>query len=262
MSYRAIFSDIDGTMLNREHQISPRTLTAIRSVISRGIPFILVSARSPLAITSFIDTIGNKLPFIAYNGALILDGEMREIYSMPLDDADLRQLEAELESLPHFSLNYYQGEHWYSPAPDNFWTMREGDITKLRASNKPTIQLTSVHKILVMGEASRILTLEKHLRLAYPHLGIHRSKDEYLEIVNRAATKAPAIQFMENYLGITAEEIIAFGDNYNDLDMLRYAGYGVAMGNAPEDIKAQVRHVTATNAEDGLAQVLEALFPQ
>ena len=261
MSYRAIFSDIDGTMLNCEHQISPRTLTAIRNVISRGIPFILVSARSPLAITPFIDTIGSKLPFIAYNGALILDGEMREIYSMPLEDVDFCQLEDELESLSNLSLNYYQGEHWFSPNPNNTWTIREGDITKLRALDKPASQLTSVHKILVMGEAPRILALEKHLRLAYPHLGVHRSKDEYLEIVNRAATKAPAIQFMENYFGIKAEEIVAFGDNYNDLDMLRYAGYGVAMGNAPEDIKAQVSHVTATNEEDGLAQVLEALFP-
>ena len=112
-----------------------------------------------------------------------------------------------------------------------------------------------------MSDAADILALENRLKPAYPQLEIHRSKNEYLEIVNRAATKAQAIQFMEKRLGVSADEVIAFGDNYNDLDMLRYAGYSVAMGNAPDDIKAQVRHVTASNAEDGLAQALEELFP-
>jgi len=200
-------------------------------------------------------------PLIAYNGALILDGDLQELYSVPLDDADFRQLEAELETLPRLSLNYYQGTHWYSPEPDNYWTAQEGDITGLRASAKPAALLTAVHKILVMGDAADILALENRLKPAYPQLEIHRSKNEYLEIVNRAATKAQAIQFMENRLGVSADEVIAFGDNYNDLDMLRYAGYSVAMGNAPDDIKAQVRHVTASNAEDGLAQALEELFP-
>ena len=261
MPYRAIFSDIDGTLLNREHRMSARTLAATRHVVALGIPFILVSARPPLAITPFTDAIGGAQPLIAYNGALILDGELRELYSVPLDDADFRQLEAELETLPRLSLNYYQGTHWYSPDPDNFWTAQEGEITGLRASAKPAMPLAAVHKILVMGDAADIIALENHLKPAYPQLEIHRSKNEYLEIVNRAATKAQAIQFMERRLGVSADEVIAFGDNYNDLDMLRYAGYSVAMGNAPEDIKAQVRHVTATNAEDGLAQVLEASFP-
>ena len=262
MPYRAIFSDIDGTLLNREHQMSARTLAAAQRAVARGIPFILVSARPPLAITPFSDAIGGAQPLIAYNGALILDGARRELYSVPLDDGDFRQLEAELETLPRLSLNYYQGTHWYSPDPDNYWTAQEGDITGLRASKKPAAPLAGVHKILVMGEAADILALENRLKPAYPQLEIHRSKNEYLEIVNRAATKAKAIQFMESRLGVSADEVIAFGDNYNDLDMLRYAGYSVAMGNAPDDIKAQVRYVTATNAEDGLAQVLETLFPQ
>jgi len=136
----------------------------------------------------------------------------------------------------------------------------EGDITGLRATKRPAT-LTNVHKILVMGDAPVIRALQERLKPQFPHLEIHRSKDEYLEIVNRAATKAQAIQFMENRLGVSADEVIAFGDNYNDRDMLRYAGYSVAMGNAPDDIKAECSTVTAPNDEDGLAQVLEQLFP-
>ncbi|MDO4642828.1 MAG: Cof-type HAD-IIB family hydrolase [Cardiobacteriaceae bacterium] len=262
MIYRAIFSDIDGTLLNRAHQMSPRTLSAAQRVVARGIPFVLVSARPPLAMTPFTNAIGSQQPLIAFNGALILDGDMRELYSVTLANDDLRKLENLLEKQTGLSINYYQGTQWYSPDPNNYWTVQEGDITGLRASGKPSFELINVHKILVMAEASSILQLEGELRPQFPHLEIHRSKNEYLEIVNKAATKASAIRFMENKLGVSAEEVIAFGDNYNDLDMLRYAGYSVAMGNAPDDIKAQVSYVTASNAEDGLALVLESLFPE
>ena len=246
MTYRAIYSDIDGTLLNRAHRMSPRTLAITRRLAQAGIPIILVSARPPLAITPFTDAIGGKQPLIAFNGALI---------------ADLHRLEALLENDPAItSINYYQGTHWYSPDPDNFWTVQEGDITSLRATKRPA-SLTNVHKILVMGDAPVIRALQERLKPQFPHLEIHRSKDEYLEIVNKRATKAQAIAFMGERLGVPAAESVAFGDNYNDLDMLRYAGYSVAMGNAPDDIKAECSIVTAPNDEDGLAQVLERLFP-
>lgn len=261
MTYRAIYSDIDGTLLNRAHRMSPRTLAITRRLAQAGIPIILVSARPPLAITPFTDAIGGKQPLIAFNGALILDGDLNELYSVTLDDADLHHLETLLENDPAItSINYYQGTHWYSPDPDNFWTVQEGDITGLRATKRPA-SLTNVHKILVMGDAPVIRALQERLKPQFPHLEIHRSKDEYLEIVNKRATKAQAIAFMGERLGVPAAESVAFGDNYNDLDMLRYAGYSVAMGNAPDDIKAECSIVTAPNDEDGLAQVLERLFP-
>lgn len=261
MTYRAIYSDIDGTLLNRAHRMSPRTLAITQRLAQAGIPIILVSARPPLAITPFTDAIGGKQPLIAFNGALILDGDLNELYSVTLDDADLNRLETLLENDPAItSINYYQGMHWYSPDPDNFWTVQEGDITGLRATKRPA-NLTNVHKILVMGDAPVIRALQERLKPQFPHLEIHRSKDEYLEIVNKRATKAQAIAFMGERLGVPAAESVAFGDNYNDLDMLRYAGYSVAMGNAPDDIKAECSIVTAPNDEDGLAQVLERLFP-
>ena len=85
-------------------------------------------------------------------------------------------LEGEFESLPVLSLNDYRGKYWYSLKPNNTWAIRKGNITKLRVLDKPALQLTSVHKILAMGESPRILALKKYLRLAYPHLGIHHSR--------------------------------------------------------------------------------------
>ena len=78
--------------------------------------------------------------------------------------------------------------------------------------------------------------------------------------MNKAATKAKAIRFMEQHLNVCAEEVVAFGDNFNDLDMLQYAGLSVAMGNAPDEIKQAAKEVTASNDEDGIALVLNRIF--
>lgn len=259
--YRAIFSDIDGTLINRAHQLTPRTRDAVARTIAHGIPFILVSARPPLAIRPFLDEIGHAQPLIAFNGALILDSQLEPLYSITLDNADLRQLENLLENQPHIHPNYYRSLEWTSPDPDNPWTTQEGDITGLRATHKPK-HLEDVHKILVMGEAAHILALEQQLKPQFPHLQIHRSKDTYLEIASKAASKAQALAFMARHLGIAIADTLAFGDNYNDLDMLQAAGCGIAMGNAPDAIQAQADRITASNEEDGVAQILESLIAQ
>lgn len=260
MKYKAFFSDIDGTLINDRHQLTERTRAAVRRVIARDIPFILVSARPPLAITPFVNAIGGKQPLVAFNGALILDGDRNPLYSITLDDQDLRRLETRLENAPVLYPNYYRNLEWISPDPDNPWTSQEGDITGLRATQKPAEPLSRVHKILVMGEAADILALETELKPQYPHLQIHRSKATYLEIANKSASKSQAITKLAAHFGIDIRDTVAFGDNYNDLDMLLTAGYGIAMGNAPADIQARADHIAASHNEDGVAQILEQWF--
>lgn len=256
MKYQAIFSDIDGTLIKSDHRLSERTRAAIARITARGIPFILISARPPLAITPFVDAIGGKQPLAAFNGALILDHEHNPLYSATLDNRDLHQLETRLENTPAIHPNYYRNLDWLSPDPDNPWTQQESNITGLRADAKPA-HLENIHKILVMGEAADILTLEQQLKPQYPHLHIQRSKTTYLEIAPKTAGKAHALTFLAAHLGIPTDATAAFGDNYNDLDMLLAAGTGIAMANAPDDIKAQADTVAPSNDEDGVAHILE-----
>lgn len=258
-TYKAVFSDIDGTLLNSEHKISPDTEKAIKAVIAKGIPFIPVSARPPYAITPYTAQLDTQQAIICYSGALILDKNLTALYSVTLEPNDLQQLNTLLKDFNHLSLNYYAGLDWFSNDLANYWTVQESEITGLAAEPIPD-NLTEVHKILVMGEAAEIQALEQKLKQNLPHLSIHRSKNEYLEIMNKAATKSKAIQFMENHLNVSAQEIIAFGDNFNDLDMLQYAGLSVAMDNAPDEIKQVAKEVTASNNEDGIALVLNRIF--
>ncbi|PJG82538.1 Cof-type HAD-IIB family hydrolase [Caviibacterium pharyngocola] len=258
-SYKAVFSDIDGTLLNSRHQITQDTVRAIRRIIQKGIPFIPVSARPPYAITPYTDQLKTDQAIICYSGALILDKNLTALYSVTLENQDLHALEQRLQDSPHLSISYYSGLDWFTDNPDNPWIKQEGEITGLSAKIKPQ-ELTDVHKILIMSDAKYIAPLEKQLQQQFPHLSIHRSKGEYLEIMNNAATKSAAIRFMEKHLSLCADEVIAFGDNFNDLDMLQYAGLSVAMGNAPDEIKNAAKEVTADHNHDGIALVLNRVF--
>lgn len=257
--YKAVFSDIDGTLLNSQHQITPKTEEAIKNVLKQGIPFIPVSARPPYAITPYTEQLGAQHGMICYSGALILDKNLTALYSVILAPQDLQKLNTLLADFARLSISYYAGLDWFCNDVNNNWIKQESEITGLSAKLLQG-NLTDVHKILIMGSAEEIQIVEPVLKQALPHLSIQRSKDEYLEITNSAATKAKAIQFMAQHLGISAEQIIAFGDNFNDLDMLQYAGLSIAMGNAPDAIKQVAKEVTATNNEDGIALVLNRVF--
>lgn len=259
MQYKAIFTDIDGTLLNNEHKITVKTSQAIKMVIQLGIPFIPVSARPPKAITPYTSQLKTNQAIICYSGALILDKDLNELYSVLIEPQDLDRLKMILSDYQHLSVNYYSGLDWFVNDETNYWAKQERDITGVDYQLCPP-NLTEVHKILVMGEANEIQHLETKLKENLPHLSIHRSKNEYLEIMNQAATKAKAIGFMEKQLNVKAEEVIAFGDNFNDLDMLQYAGLSIAMGNAPEEIKAVAKEITTDNNNDGIALILNREF--
>ncbi|KYK76291.1 Cof-type HAD-IIB family hydrolase [Aggregatibacter actinomycetemcomitans] len=251
----------DATLAENNEQITPKTEDAIKNVLKLGIPFIPVSARPPYAITPYTEQLGAQHGMICYSGALILDKNLTALYSVILEPQDLQKLNELMADFAHLSISYYAGLDWFCNDVNNDWIKQESTITGLNAAPMPD-NLTEVHKLLIMGDTDEIQAVEPVLKQALPHLSIHRSKNEYLEIMNSAATKAKAIQFMEQHLGTTAEQVIAFGDNFNDLDMLQYAGLSVAMGNAPDAVKQAAKEVTANNNEDGIALVLNRVFGQ
>lgn len=257
--YKAIFSDMDGTLLNSQHQITPKTEQAIQNAIAKGVPFIPVSARPPLAITPYMEQLNNPSPIICYSGALILDNNLNPLYNVTIEKADQQALDEILKNYNHMGINHYVQSDWFSNDPNHPAVQREARITNLQSTKKPD-KLIQANKVLIMGEANEILALETLLKAQFPQLSIHRSLPEYLEIMHKSATKANAIRFMEKSLNVTGEEVIAFGDNFNDLDMLEYAGLSVAMDNAPDEIKAVAKRVTTTNNEDGIALVLNEIL--
>jgi Cof subfamily protein (haloacid dehalogenase superfamily) len=117
------------------------------------------------------------------------------------------------------------------------------------------------NKMMVMSEPDNIAGIQQHLRSIYNgRLNIYPSKATYLEVMDTRGSKSNAVRFVGERLGLKPEEIVAMGDNYNDVEMIQFAGMGVAMGNAPDDIKAKADFVTDTNNNDGVRKALERFF--
>jgi len=118
-----------------------------------------------------------------------------------------------------------------------------------------------VSKVLWYDEIERIKEFERRLDgLLNLTVNFYTSQPFYLEFVDQNVSKAVALEKMGEYYGITREEMIAVGDGFNDLAMIEYAGLGVAMGNAPEEVKNAADYVTLSNDEDGVAKVIEVFI--
>ena len=115
------------------------------------------------------------------------------------------------------------------------------------------------NKLFVMGKPELIACMERELAAAFPDLSVMRSLPHLLEIIERTVSKATGIAVLLDHYGIDRSEALAFGDNYNDIEMLRYVGHSVAMGNAPDEIKDIADSVTEANDADGIYHFLKKI---
>lgn len=267
MNYKIVFSDIDGTLLNNKRELSPGTIEAIKKLKDK-VPFILISARMPAAMRHLQKELDiHHLPMICYNGGLILADE-KVLSSTEIPISTLEELHRWNSKIDcHLSL--YHMDEWYVPQMDK-WAEREYNNTKVLPDVKPNKEVIKkwkeegkgAHKIMAMGKEEHIDQIRDFLNDSFPgQLHLYRSKDTYLEIAPKKISKFTAIEvLLEKHFGFSTEEAVAIGDNYNDVEMLKYVGYGVAVGNArPEAIEA-ANVVAGLSIEDGVAKILGKIF--
>lgn len=256
---KIVFSDIDGTFLNKESQVTSGTGKAAKALVEK-LPFVLVSARMPEAIYPITNEIGIKIPVISYSGALVLTEKEEVLYDKRMTGTDTGMVLGVIQrDFPQVTLNYYAGRHWYVEGIDER-VQTEMDITSATAEVRDFEEILLAeempNKILVMTDPEDCERMEAELSEKFPSLHIVRSSAFLLEIMDKSVSKATGIKVMLEHYGLAAEESLAFGDNYNDVEMLEFCGRSVAMGNAPEDIKKLADEVTLSNDEDGLAEYL------
>lgn len=266
--YKAVFLDMDGTLLRSDHSVSEPTITMIRRLTGKGISVVLVSARPLNAVLPTFRAIGlpDATPIITLNGSYIVERE-QPIFEARVD-LDVTARVTELVRPFKATIAYYLQREWYAEVSDA-WTDHEQRIMDVTLDVAPIGTLIqgwktrniAPNKMMVMSEASNIAGIQQHLRSVYNGLlNIYPSKATYLEVMDTRGSKVNAVRFISERLGLTPREIVAMGDNYNDVEMIQFAGMGVAMGNAPEDIKAKAGYVTDTNNDDGVRKALEKFF--
>lgn len=267
MNFKAICSDIDGTLLNSERDLSPR----LKSIIGRfpkDFPVILASSRMPDAMRHLLRDLGKPTePLIAYNGGFVLDKEGNVLDSVAISlDLVAKILEMTKKTDIHVSL--YHGENWYESKAD-YWAKREIQNTKVEPTwmtGEAVLDLWAkenlgAHKVMVMGDSNEISWLFGELHFDHAEeLHLYRSKDTYIEIAPRKISKATALKLvLESLYDFGMDEVIAFGDNYNDIDLIQSVGWGVAVENARPEVKAVAKEVTLHHKEDGVAATLERI---
>ncbi len=271
MKYKLICSDIDGTLLNKERVLSEKTRAVIRK-IKEEVPVVLISSRMPKAMRHLQKDLGITTdPLIAYNGGLVLtfeEGVAKVQLSIEIDLAITEKiLQFVKASSVHVSL--YHADEWYVPAMD-YWAKREQNNTKVDPTVADLMEVCAKwktksagpHKIMCMGPEGEIQLLANWLEMYFPKaLNCYRSKATYLEIASKEISKLSALSFLlEQKKEIALSEVIAFGDNYNDVDLIRGVGMGVAVDNAKAEVKAVANKITKSNLEDGVALSLETFF--
>ena len=259
--------DIDGTIAGMSNDIREPVKQAIVAAESRGVKVAVATGRMYRSALRFHSDIGSTLPLICYQGAWIQDmATQKRLRHLPLSK------QTALQILDHFeapdlrsllSIHFYIDDKLYVPeitAATRIYAERSGIepivIEDLRRDipGEPT-------KVLALCQNPGVLDdLHISIRERYTpaELYLTRSVSTFFEATHPSANKGDAVQYLaEELLGLQAANVMAIGDNFNDLEMISYAGVGVAMGNAPDGVKAVANWVAPDVEDDGVAAAIE-----
>ena len=263
---RLLIVDVDGTLLTDDHKITAATRAAVQQVVERGVRVVLASARGPGALRGVMGILGIDGLVIGYTGALAcrlspdprVPTEVVTECRMKLSSAHdvvRRALEQGI------SVGWFTGDDWYIPRWDPA-LRRESAITGVMPIVVPDLAhfTEAPHKLqCIVGEPERLPALSLLARTLPQGCVGHFSHATYLEITHLGVDKAAAMLSLGQRLGIAPAEMVAIGDQENDMTMLQVAELGIAMGNAPPAVQAVADWVTDTNNQDGVAAAIERL---
>lgn len=264
MSYKMLVLDIDGTLTNSKKEITPRTKTALKKAQDKGVTLVIASGRPtpgivPIAEELELDSRGGYI--LSFNGAVVTNYKTKEVVcqtSLPMDVLPRLYQSSCQFGIPIVS---YSGGSIVTESPNDKYVEIEARINKMPVTQVDNFVEAIKHEVpkcLMVGDGDYLASVEKEIDGIYGKcLSIYRSEPYFLEIMPKNIDKANSLSKLLSHLGMQKEEMIACGDGFNDLSMIKYAGLGVAMGNAQAIVKESANYVTLTNDEDGVASVVD-----
>ena len=266
MSPALIATDIDGTLLDEREQVTPRTREVIRAALDDGAHFVLATGRPPRWIRPVVDQLGFAPMAVCANGAVLYDPGADRIVSARTLSVDALTALADIAArvIPGVGLAVERvgssahdaatPQFVSSPGYEHAWLNPDNtEVSFEDLLSAPAVKLLIRHP--GARSADMAVLLAQHIG---PEGDLTYSTDNGLiEVVPPGVSKATGVAEAAAPLGIAADEVISFGDMPNDVPMLRWAGHGVAMGNAHPEALAAADEVTVPNSDEGMARVLE-----
>ncbi len=260
--YKVIVSDYDGTLVNDNKEITPKTLKAVNDFVKRGGIFIVCTGRMTTGIDHYLKDYGLECLLASYNGGELVNLNTSEVlYSYPIDTNTCYKVFTLFENLNIMGHCYDKGT-FVSKNGDkriDFYQKMQGTEPIIVDKISDYIKENGVTSVKLLAFDDKDI-LDKHyltVKNEFLNLEVIRSNDEQIDINVKGVTKGNAIKLIADRLNVKVEDILAVGDAGNDVPMLKIAGFSVAMGNASEEIKNMCDAVTLDNNSDGIAKLIE-----
>ncbi|MDB1123826.1 Cof-type HAD-IIB family hydrolase [Vibrio algarum] len=262
--YKLVALDMDGTLLNSDKIITDRNKQAIANAREKGVTVILASGRPLAGMREKLEELqltSDKDFVVSSNGSYVHRvSDNKEIHSQIITGKEAKHV-AKLAEQLGVHMHAFSIEHGLITPKNNPYTEHEAVINGLSIKEFDFSQLDDDHQIIkamfadAPEELDRVTPLlDKELHNEFT---IVRSAHIFLEFLHLESNKGVGVAAVAKYLGINADEVISMGDAENDHHMMKYAGLGVAMGNATKETKALADHITDTHDNSGVAQVIE-----
>jgi hypothetical protein len=261
LKYRLIALDVDGTLLNDNHEVTPRVKAAIQAASRKGAEIVLCTGRGPSNTFPVLRALGlQQGTIIGHNGASIVDSSTRKVLHEAVISPDLtRGYIADLRQRGiHFDINTTFEtfvERLNETVARMYAALHVKPISRKLHEGLPS----GVVKLSAFASREQMDEVEEAWRRKEHELHYIRSGDEFIDVQHPDATKGKSLERLAAMRGIRREEIVAIGNYFNDIAMIAYAGIGIAMANSPQQVKAEADEVTLSNNEDGVAVALERL---
>ncbi|HEX5352227.1 MAG TPA: Cof-type HAD-IIB family hydrolase [Trichococcus sp.] len=275
MDLKAIVLDIDGTLLNDQKEISPRTRESLLKAQESGMKVVLASGRPISAMERFSKELKMEQHhglLLSYNGACVTDcATTKTLFSQSMSSEVGKEILAHLANFEVKPMVAHEDYMYVNNVYDCMITApphgmrniieyesRSGNFKLCEVDNLAEFVDFPLHKILVAGEPEYLEVNWKAIMLPFEgRVSGYFSAPFYFEFTDKGIDKAFALDKSLQPLGISSENVISFGDGENDTSIIAYAGVGVAMGNAINALKASANEITLSNNEDGIAHMLE-----
>lgn len=256
---KMVVTDIDGTIYTPQNGITKEVKDCIQNLCSNGIHVAIATGRTYGSAKHIADELGIKCPLICYQGGLVnsYDGEILDVKYLNIDIAkeiinDFRKR--------NIHLNVYVEDKLYVEDDNKYIKDYIGDkgIDYFKVNSFEELDLTKLNKLLAIRYDCKFIdNLIEELQQKYPQIYVVKSFDYFCEIANKNATKGNAIKFLANKFGLSTENVLAIGDQNNDIEMVQTAGIGVAMGNGTKQIKEAADFITDTVQNNGFVKAIE-----
>ncbi|GIP33921.1 Cof-type HAD-IIB family hydrolase [Paenibacillus sp. J2TS4] len=257
MNYKLIALDVDGTLLNDQHELTPRTAELLREIHHAGAEIVLCTGRSPTNAAPYLKEMGLDGIMVTHNGAATVSSrEMTVLHQHSFKVQDIipyilfcRENEIHFDLSTAFELYLEHVTEWERKMYASF-KMDPIVFEDLLGFQDPIVKFT------IYSEKEKVDRVEGQWGDWTSSLRMIRSHLNFIDMMHPEASKGNALQKLAQSRGVSRKEILAIGNYYNDTDMIEYAGMGIAMDNSPLEVKQAADEVTASNNEEGVYQAL------